>query len=153
MLFVSTGTTTGYPIMDTARVNWVETFGSGSIASDGFYEQNLEWVGQGAPGRVIKSQGNAANPTHIRGSPPKNSFAALWGVPANDADQLFTVLLDQGDIIRVNISFTVYFGQSAAITGLGGFTGYVWYNALASNSGQLLLSTADQAAATNNLWA
>ncbi len=146
-----TGATTGFCLFDDILLTRVGiwSLGNPNLAAVQQTSVSLEFLTTGAPGRVERDVGNPFSPAHLSVVPPPHSFAALWSSQANDADQLFVMQVNPGDIVRLYIQYTLQNGAMTAVTtGGGGTNGLLVFNALNSVT---LLSTASNASGT--LWA
>ncbi len=149
-LISETGATTGFCLFNDVKLDRVAIWSLGNPNNAAIQSTTiaLEYLGTGAPGRVIRDTGNPFSPAHVSVTPPADSYAELWGSTGNDADNLFTMTINPGDLVRLYVRYTLTNGAMTAVTSSGtGTNGVLAFNALAAIT---LLSTATNASTV--LW-
>jgi hypothetical protein len=147
MLFMDISATTGFQIINSAKVNLVEIWSQNTTVPNQFSTVGIEWSTPNTFAKVKLDSGNSQRPAHVQSRPPRNSPASFPGLLGQDGDTLFRLFADSPSLIRINVSFTMFAGGGAGIAGSGGNAGMISYNALANNC----LST-NQDAGTASVW-
>jgi ribosomal protein L15 len=126
---IALNTTSAASCFGSVRLKQVNIFSAGNAGSLILSGIALEWVGEFSADNQVEAQGNADNLAVIKATPPLQSTAGFWqSASASDlTDVLFTVTLNQFDIIEVIVEWTPTSGSSAYLitsTGLTGGDGY-----------------------------
>jgi len=71
----------------------------------------VSFPGPNAPTKTYTASGNAVNRPYINCKPPVESFAALWSNQASNASEVvFELTCSQGDIIEIDVNYTLLQG-------------------------------------------
>jgi len=110
-LFVMAETTTaGGRIFDAVKVRririWGNAPGAGAVATR---TSGVQWLSTYSPAKVVSDSGvGATYGARISTKPPALPLAGFWSLTGtNEADELFVLQLNLGDVIDIDLSFQV----------------------------------------------
>jgi hypothetical protein len=113
---------------------WGNAPGAGAVAAR---TSSLQWLSTYSPSKVVSDSGSGASyGARISSKPPAMSLAGFWSLTGvNEADELFVLQLNQGDVVDIDLSFRIQnnvfgFSVPAAIVIIGGTVGTVYCMAL-----------------------
>jgi len=109
------GVNTWYSLLAGIKVMMVSIYSAGNPSSSGgnlaWTQISLTWLSENSPENQIVATGNADHPAVIKSTPPVGSLCSFWsGVgftgDFSQSDPLFSMLLNQGDVVDVIVQFT-----------------------------------------------
>jgi hypothetical protein len=110
LLQVSYASTTGYRLINSAVINWLDIYLPPPATTTPAYQIfSMTWLGAYAKAKVLQltSLGTAAI-SHLRTRPPKNSVASFWSISGTDeSEPLFSMDVTANVVIDVNLSYTL----------------------------------------------
>lgn len=116
--------TTVSMIFASGRLRQVEVWGGGAAAGTGS-TVSVEWTGAGNSPNLEYSDStiSAANPAHLRLTPPKNTLASFWQLSTASVN-MFQITCPAGTVVDVTLDL-ILSDTGAATTTIAGFAGSV----------------------------
>ena len=109
LLVATTGTTTGYSLIESIKLDRICMWGSDdTTAALDLSEMSLTWNATRGPANRITSMGTNAHPAHISSRPPKDTSAEWWSLSdSNENEKLFQVVMKKNSIIDIHVTFVL----------------------------------------------
>ncbi len=145
-LCMATGATAAYQLISAFKINSVEMWGNTSAVGALGLTVSIDWAGTtagtyGSSSKQSDTVLGVARVPHLFSKPPAKSQVAEWQ-PSLGSAQLFTIFLQAGGVIDVNVSIILRddTGVQAVSAAVAGATvGQMYYRCLDSTSTNLLL--------------
>jgi hypothetical protein len=104
--------TGAFSLFNAVRIRQIWIWGlHASSATDGLATVEISWQGKNGPDNLLSDTGNAFRPPKLCSKPPFDSLAFQWTNPTSTmAEGLLAILVSIGDVIDVEIEFTLLDG-------------------------------------------
>jgi len=111
----TSGTNVWQSLIAGIKVMMVSIYSAGNPASTGgnlaWTPIALTWLSENSPEKQILATGNADHPAVIKSTPPPNTLCSFWSGAGftgdfSPSDPLFSMLLNQGDVIDIVVQYT-----------------------------------------------